>query len=53
MYVGSLCNVNPTSTFPAFIVHHILTELSMGFECAELGRNRFRDLEQHGWTLVL
>ena len=51
MYVGLLCNVSPTSTFPPCDAHHILTELS--FECVELVRNRFGDLEQHGWTPVI
>ena len=50
MYVGLLCNVNPTSTFTPCNAYHILTELSMWFECVEIGKNRFGDLEPHGWT---
>ena len=34
-------------------LHHILTELSIGFQCIELGRNMFGDLEQHGWIPLL
>ena len=53
MYVGLLCNVNPSSTFPPWNAHHILTEVSTCFECVDLGLNRFGELEQHGWTPVL
>ena len=52
MYVGLLCNVNPTSPYPPCNAYHILTELSMWFKCIDPGRNRFGDLEQHGWTPV-
>ena len=53
MYVALICNVSPTSTFPPWNSHYILTELSKWFECVDLGRNRFGDLEQHGWTPVV
>ena len=53
-YVRLLCNVSPSFTFPpVYLIYHILTELFMWFNCIELGRNRFGDLEQHGWTPVL
>ena len=52
MHVGLLCNVKPTSTHSPCNAYHILTELSVSFECIVLGRNRFGDLEQHGWAPV-
>ena len=52
MYVSLICNVSPTSTFLPWNAHHILTELSKWFECVDLGRNMFGDLEQHGWIPV-
>ena len=52
MYVGSLCNIIPISAYPPCNAYHILSELSMWLECVELGRKRFGDLEQHGWTPV-
>ena len=52
MYVGLLCNVNPTSTCPPGIAYHIFTEVSMLFQCDELGKNRFGDPEQYGTPVL-
>ena len=50
MYVGLLCDENPTSTYQPCNAYPILTGFSMWFECVELGWNRFVDLWQYGWT---
>ena len=52
LYAVKACNVKPTSTYPPWNAHRMLTELLKLFECVYLGRSMLGDLEQHGWTPV-
>ena len=50
MYVGKARNADPTSIYPPWNALSMLTDMFECLECVDLGRNRFGDHEQHGWT---